>query len=458
MLSKKKSVKSFKIITASVVLIVFGQLTMAEPVPEQYQQQLSAAQSQLHSGQGQTAYNALLSLEDQLAGYPSFDLLFGQSALMAGEGTRALMAFERCLTISPKMGDCRLGLAQAHLSLGEVQSAKEELTYIQKSAPPDAVAKVVEQYLGELSGEHRRSSKLNIWGELAVGYDDNINVAPSSSLIILPGNSLFPGAFYSASTDESMFADARLGIAYRAPVSEKWDLLMGAKVQGTFNFDADDNSYFDDITQTNAHIGAQASYGKQRVGVMAQLQNYRLSGDSYRDLIGLTGQYSYMLTPATQISSFLQYSRLDYEDDIMDTDTITAGGSLARSLMRNRLVVHGGVYAGLENRVDNQGALNKYINNEYFGLRTSVTWFWNQQLQTGINLMTEQRQYDKGFYLFPNTKRDDALFQASLNATYQLTSKLSVNTDYSYVNNDSNMPIRDYGRQMIRLGVHYDFL
>src|SRR5690554_2841727 len=163
MLSKKKSVKSFKIITASVVLIGFGQLTMAEPVPEQYQQQLSAVQSQLHSGQGQTAYNALLSLEDQLAGYPSFDLLFGQSALMAGEGTRALIAFERCLTISPKMGDCRLGLAQAHLSLGEVQSAKEELTYIQKSAPPDAVAKVVEQYLGELSGEHRRSSKLNIW-------------------------------------------------------------------------------------------------------------------------------------------------------------------------------------------------------------------------------------------------------------------------------------------------------
>jgi len=75
-------------------------------------------------------------------------------------------------------------------------------------------------------------------------------------------------------------------------------------VQGVFNFNADDNSYFDDTTQANAHFGTQATYGRQRVGVMAQYQNYRLSGDNYRDLLGLTGQYSYMLAPSTQISSF----------------------------------------------------------------------------------------------------------------------------------------------------------
>lgn len=456
MASRTQIIKNLKILTVSLVLTGFAHGVLAEAVPEEYQQRLSTAQTQLHSGEGQAAYNALLPLEDRLAGFPSFDLLFGQTALIAGEDTRALMAFERCLTVSPKSGDCRLGLAQAHMRLGEVQNAKEELTYIQNTAPPEAVAKVVEQYLGELSGDHRRSSKLNVWGELAVGYDDNINVAPSSGRIILPGNSIFPGASYSASTDESIFADARLGVSYRTPVNKNWDVLMGGRLQGVFNFDAEDNSYFDDITQASAHIGTQASYGKQRFGLMAQLQNYRLSGDSYRDLIGLTGQYSYMLAPDTQISSFLQYSRLDYEADLMDTDTVTAGGSLARSLMQNRLVVHGGLYLGLENRAESQGP--KYINNEYLGVRTGATWFWNQQLQTGINLMAEQRQYDKGFYLFPTLEREDKLLQASLNATYQLTSKLSVNTEYSYVNNDSNMPIRDYDRQVIRLGVHYDFL
>src|SRR5690554_2131395 len=455
MLSKKQLVKSLKIITASVVLIGFGQLTMAEPVPEQYHQQLSAAQSQLHSDQGQTAYNALLPLEDQLAGYPSFDLPFGQSALMTGEGTRALMAFERCLTISPKMGDCRLGLAQAQMRLGETQSAKEELTYIQQSAPPEAVANIVEQYLGELSGQKRRSSQLKLWAELGLGYDNNINAAPSSSRIILPGSSIFPGFSYNTSNDESMFADARLGLSYSAPVNDNWDLLMGGRLQGTYNFDADDNSYFDEITQANAHFGTQATYGKQRIGLLAQLQNYRLSGNSYRDLYGLTGQYSYRFTPNTQVSTFLQYSRLDYEADLMDTDTVTAGASMAYSLMQNRMVVHGGLYLGFEDTVESLAP--KDMNNIYFGLRMGATWFWSQRLQTGLNLMAEQRQYDDGFWMFPALERKDTLFQANIDATYQLTRKLSFSTEYSYVNNDSNMPIRDYDRQIVRLGVHYDF-
>lgn len=246
-------------LVSTLALASFGQTAAANTSPEKYQQQLSTAQAQLHSGQGPAAYAALLPLEDQLAGYPSFDLLFGQSALVVGESTRAVMAFERCLAVSPKMGDCRLGLAQAHMSLGEVQNAKEELTYIQKSAPPAAVAKIVEQYLGELSGAHQRKSKLNAWAEIGLGYDDNINVAPSSSSIILPGSSPLAGFSYNSDTDESMFADARLGISYRAPVSKHWDMLMGAKIQGTFNLDAEDNSFFDEIGQASANFGAQAN-------------------------------------------------------------------------------------------------------------------------------------------------------------------------------------------------------
>src|SRR5690554_992699 len=217
--------------------------------------------------------------------------------------------------------------------------------------------------------------------------------------IFLPGSSIFPGFSYNTSNDESLFADARLGVSYRAPVSEKWDLLMGGRLQGTFNFDAEDNSYFDDITQASANLGAQASYGKQRFGVMAQLQNYRLSGENYRNLIGLTGQHSYMLAPSTQVSSFLQYSRLDYEDDLADTDSVTGGASLALGLMKNRLVTHAGLYFGMEEKVESQGP--DYINNDYFGVRTGATWFWNQKLQTGLNIMAEQRKYDKGYFLFP---------------------------------------------------------
>lgn len=453
-MTKNRPIKNILLVSC---LVLSGFVQAAQSgLSEEHHQQLLQASEQLHNGQTEAAYQTLLPLEVQLAGNPSYDLMFGQAALAVQEDTRALMAFERCLAVSPQMGDCRLGLAQAHMRLGETESATEELQFIQKSAPPAAVANIVEQYLGELSGTQQRQSKLNIWAEAGLGYDDNINVAPSSSSIALPGNTPFQGFTYETSTDDSLFADARLGLSYRTPVSQNWDMLMGAKVQGTFNFDADDNSLFDEITQANANIGAQATYGRQRVGVMAQYQNYRLSGDNYRDLFGLTGQYSYMLAASTQLSSFLQYSRLDYEADLTDTDTLTAGASMAHSLMQNQLVVHGGLYVGFEDTVESQAA--KDLHNEYFGLRTGGTWFWSQRLQTGLNLMLEQRQYDKGYFMFPNIERDDTLLQANLDTTYQLTRKLSVSTEYRYVNNDSNMPIRDYDRHMVRLGVHFDFL
>ena len=104
---KKYSTNPLKSLALCLMLASYGQAALAESVPEQYLQQLSAARDQLHSGQGQAAYKALLPLEGTLAGYPSFDLMFGQAALTAHEDTRALMAFERCLAVSPKMGDCR---------------------------------------------------------------------------------------------------------------------------------------------------------------------------------------------------------------------------------------------------------------------------------------------------------------------------------------------------------------
>lgn len=87
-----------------------------------------AAQNELEQArtllQPQSAYELLLPLEDELAGEPQYDLLFGNAALLSGHKTRSIMAFERCLAVMPNNGDCRIGLAQSHIQLQEHQSAK----------------------------------------------------------------------------------------------------------------------------------------------------------------------------------------------------------------------------------------------------------------------------------------------------------------------------------------------
>lgn len=269
---------------------------------------LAQADKDLRAGHGQAAYDALLPLVDTHAGNPNFDNLFGQAALAVHQDTRAAMAFERCLAVTPNSGNCRLGMAQAYMHLDEKQSAHDELVAIQQSAPPAAVAKAVTAYLGELSGAATAKQYFHAWVAFALGYDNNTNVAPTSSTIALPGPTNFSGTFNS-STDSSSFDQGSVGMTLQAPVSEKWSLLAGVNAQATGNFQVADNSYFDSVAQLGGYVGTRARYGKQTFGVMLQAQNYQLGGENYRNLAGVTGQYSYLLSPTTQISGFLQHNK-----------------------------------------------------------------------------------------------------------------------------------------------------
>jgi hypothetical protein len=423
---------------------------------------LKQAQSDLAGGNGQAAYDALLPLVDELAGTPTFDNLFGQAALATHHDTRAAMAFDRCLAVEPNNGDCRLGMARAHMNLDEKQSAHDELVTIQRSSPPPAVAKVVQQYLGELSGAASTTTRqLHVWVELGGGFDNNTNVAPSTSTITLPGSSGLSGTFQSA-TDSSTFDQGSLGASLMTPISDHWDFLAGANVQATGNFQVASDSYFDTVAQAGGYLGASVHYGKQRFGLVARGQNYALSGDSYRNLGGVLGQYGYSVSEVTQASLFIQRSRFDYQygagADLQNVNSTSGGFSLTHSLMQNQLIVTGGAYTGSDRKVED--AADSNISSDYVGLRAGGTWFWSKETQTGINVLAENRNYEgKGDgFLFTDRSRKDHLVTTDLSWVRQVAAGMSLRVQYSYTNNDSNVAIRDYDRQIFSVGVHYDFL
>lgn len=428
------------------------------------QQVLAQAGKDLQNGKGQAAYDALLPLESQLAGTPDFDNLFGQAALAVHEDTRAAMAFERCLAVMPNNGNCRLGMAQAYLHLDEKQSAHDELVAIQQSAPPPVIEQAVKRYLGELSGTSQARQYFHAWVELALGYDNNTNVAPSTSTITLPGSSGIAGTF-SSSTDSSAFDQASVGMSLQAPVTQNWSFLAGLNAQGTSNFQVADNSYFDSVAQVGGYLGTSARYGKQRFGLLAQAQNYQLGGESYRNLAGLMGQYSYQLSPATQVSGFVQRSRFDYQygagADFQNVDSTSAGVSVAQSLMQNQLVAFGGIYFGSDEKVESAASDN--VGSDYTGLRGGVTWFFREGWQAGSTLLLENRKYGGSDYAVTplnvyDHARKDNLASLDLSLAWQLSKEFSLRSQYSFVHNDSNIPVREYNRQIVSLGVRYDFL
>lgn len=437
---------------------------------------LKQAQLALLQGDAAQAYQFLLPYESELAGSPQYDTLFGQAALRNKQATRAIMAFERCLAVQPKNGDCRLGLAQAHLSLNERSSAIHELNVIKKSAPPEQIAQVVDNYLGQLSGTAKAPKKFRAWAELALGYDDNVNVAPSTSTITLPGtnNDAGIGISFKTEEDSSSFAKAGVGASYKTAMNAEWDFVTGLSAQTTRNFSTDDGSYFDKTDQISGYLGATGKFGRHRTGLMLQGQHYRLHGDSYRNLLGGTWQHSYLYSPRTQISSFLQRSRFNYRfkgnQGLQDVNSTILGSSVARSMLSNQVVTFAGFYLGSDDKVKLEA--HKNIESDFWGVRAGATWLFHTNWQASLNLQNENRKYS-GNYLLSlggfadqllgteardyKKSRQDHLISTDFSLTWQALPQLQVRPQYSYIKNNSNIAARDYDRNIASLGVRYDF-
>lgn len=445
---------------SALALASFGLLCLLSLPAVAAKSTLTDARALLTSQKADAAWGLLAPLEHQHAGEPEFDYLLGRAALATQRHTQAAMAFERCLAVAPFHGDCRLALAQTHLRLKENTQATQELTYLQSTTLPPAVAEVVDEYL-DLLEERSHSSdakRLHAWAGVDVGYDDNINASPTQSRLNVSWNG-FP-AVLTSSKNESGFANINAGFSYQAPIHQRWHFIGGGHANSTHNFNADDNSYFDRTLQLNAYGGTRAYFGQQRLDIVLQGQNYQLSGDTYRNLYGALVQHNYLLTPTTQLSGFVQYSQLRYELDNSaknnDVNSYTLGAQVANTQLDNQLVLHGGLHLGSDKKVRSQAS--KHINNDFYGIRSGATWVWSDALKTGLNLLAEQRRYKGPTPFGPTNKdREDNVISASLDANYKLTQAMTLNAQYGYTHNHSNAAIRKYKRQQASIGVRYDF-
>lgn len=440
-------------------------VAQAATITATHQQILQQANSDLQNGKHETAYRALLPLEGDLAGNPDYDYLLGRAALGAHEPTRAAFAFDRCLAIMPNNGPCRLGMAQTHIALNEKQSAEAELHTIRRSSPPKQIAEAVERYLGELSGAsapERKEQPLKVWAELAMGYDNNINVAPNSSSITIPGFAGLAGSFVSKK-DKSSFGQAKLGASWQHPVSEHWNFVAGGNLQGVRNFQAEDRSVFEHTEQVGLSTGMVGRYNNHRLGLMAQGQNYQLSGENYRNLYGIAGQYGYQINPQTQLSGFVQYNQLDYKysktANLQNVNSVVLGASLARAFDQD-WVLFGGFYAGQDSKAKSKAS--KTVESDYVGLRAGATWLFKADWQAGLNVMYENRDYGgKNTPLFGpiafDKSRTDKQLNSELSMDWKAAKNVTLKARYNYIDNDSNIKTREYKRQIVSLGVRYDF-
>ena len=414
---------------------------------------LKQADQLLAQQQPKAAYDLLAPLEDDRAGQPDYDYLLGLSALESGNAAQAAFAFERCLTVDPKNGPCRVQMARTHLALGENKSARQELDTIQQYNPPPEVQKMVAAYLGDLTkAEKQQQEQITGYVEAGAGYDSNANLATGQSQIALPGflDGLVGTLSPNAVKQSSGFAQAMAGVNGQYALDPRWSLLGDADVNGRSYPDHGDFKYL----LGDLDLGAAYHMGASQLSAKLQDQDYEMDSSLFRKLWGGIFQYQYSASSASQVTAYLQSDRLGYPNNSpFNATRNTLGGAYSTALiMRYTPVVYGGAYFGSEIVGDSDYSYNSQ---HFSGLRGGGTLFLSGRLALNSSLAVERRAFDTVYEPFLTT-RDDLQYDFTLGAVYTLQKGLSLRPLYAYTRSNSNIVVDKFSRNVISLDLRYE--
>jgi tetratricopeptide (TPR) repeat protein len=415
---------------------------------------LQQAESLINQQQNVQAYDLLAPLEDKRAGDPNYDYLLGLILLNVGEPSRAAFAFERCLDVEPDNGPCRVQMARTHIALGETPNARQELQTIKDYNPPPQVQNLVTQYLGILTKvEKQQQQRINAFAELAAGYDSNINSATEHSKIALP-SSIGGQVFLTVPVSEdSGFVELRAGSAIQYQWTPTVTGLADINIQQ--HSVLDDHSY--DYTTVDGSGGAllKLNNNVQLQGKL-QLQKMWLDGESYRDVMGILAQGQRAINENGQLAVFSQLSQMRYATQTArDANRFNLGIAYSHALdMKYTPSFYTSVYRGQETAKDSQF---DYFSQSFLGLRIGGSLMYSDKISINSHLSTETRNYDALNPFLPfNSKRKDTETTLSLGLNWHIRPQLSLQPNYSYSSNHSNLPINDYNRHVVSVDVRVD--
>lgn len=413
---------------------------------------LQQAEQLLSQQKGAEAYALLAPQEDERGGDPAYDLALGRAALAAGRHTEAAFAFERCLATDPKNGPCRMNMAQAHMLLGETDSARIELKTIQDYNPPPEVQNLVNQYMGLLEQQEQKKDRhVGLFAQLTFGQDSNVNSATDEKQVAIPlfGNLVFDLQPGSREQDDT-YTQLEAGATLQQRLNPAWTLLADASVSQRLHNDIDAL----DSLILNASGGAAWRTGPSQIVLKASAQDYQLDGEDFRQILGGMVQYLYSPSDLSQVSTFLQVADISYDPQpTRDSRRDTVGVAWSQALTWWRQpVVYAGLYGGQETLDDDASAA---LENRFVGLRAGAGVFLTSKLQLNASLSVEDRGYEEDEILFQDT-RDDTQTDVSLGLAYRLGSHFSIRPTYTYTDNGSNIVINDFTRHVFSVDFRYE--
>lgn len=428
-------------------LVSFLLLALAGSV---FASDLEEAQKLMQSGKPAQAYEQLslnVGLHPQDAAYLYTTAV---AALDSGNITAAIPLFEQVIKLEPDNAGAHLDLGRAYFQIGKREEARREFQFAQGQNPPAAAKLLIERHLAVLGEQSNNlSGQSHAFLEGGLGYDDNINNATGNSQIAVPlfGNALMTLNTTNVKTRAS-YATVTGGVDGIKPLSQNTAVYGAASLGMRSNFG---HSTFDGMTPD---LRGGVIYGKDnhflRGGVFAN--QYYLKGQHNRDVVGVNGDWYYVLDSQNRVGVFGQHSQFRFAVAVANENFNQSllGASWAHTFTPgSQLSV--AVYGGSEsapNRLDG--------NKDIWATRLTGEHKLNEQVSLTGGIGYQEGRYKKQNILFL-TNRADKQFDLNAGLSYRVDQDWTVRGQYNHLSNRSNIALNTTSRNDVSLIARRDF-
>ena len=432
-------------------------LSLLTPISVFADEVISKAQELVKAGDYKAAYELLEPLETERSGNVEYDMLLGISGVQAGENSRGIFALERVLAIEPNNIEARAMIAKGYYRAGEADNAKNEFNNVLSQKPNPEITKLVESNMLAIDKATGQTTAFAAYLDMGIGYDSNINAATSNSTVngvnpIVSLTALTPIALTANSREQgSYFVNAAAGISVRAPITK--DLAAFGSLNGTNKTNWSNEQF--DTSSLDYSVGLNLKHNIDSYTLALQGGSFAVDTNTFREAIGVSGQWQRDLDDRNQVSVFTQISDLSYPDiSARDSKRYIVGGGWGHSFEGDKAkTIYITGYGGKEKTDD---STFDFLSNDIYGVRVGGQLAINYKLVAFAAASYEYRDYDKQDPSFLKTRSDDQ-YDFNIGLRYLPGNNFTIKPQLSYVDNRSNIDLFEFDRFILSLNIRKDF-
>jgi hypothetical protein len=426
----------------------------------------------LEQGQWERAY-ALGNASPDLLGDPEFDFYFGVAAINAGHPGAGLLALERYVLAFPDNRSARFQLARAYLLVGEDGRARDEFEALLIDARDAERAALMAQLEVVRQREGRYRATANVYVDAGLGHDNNVNAGiAAGSVVTIPGLGTLPPLAGNAALARGSSLYRSVGFSAQGAMP----LQPGLKLDATASIDQ--RSHFKkhaDVFDLGSYgLGAGLAWTVEDSVYRAQAQwgGLEVDGQRYVNSLGLGGEYLRVFGAHDQVKLAANLAQTTYQrtrtyptwdqstPPVLSNNQVRDADILALSARWNHLYADKpGALTWFEvnhSREDNRRGREDLSRNIYgasFGARLALTQSWAMSATFGRQRVRYQEAFLPGA-----ARRADWFTQAELEASCQLTRDARLSLSYNRGEQDSNIGLFSYGRDVLAMKLRYQLM